>query len=70
MLIQRLEGVVRYFDQLYMMNVEDGGDLGRRLLIHQKEPTLMQAEMETTLILFCATFLKLLMKQILPGGYY
>ena len=70
MLIQRLEGVVRYFDQLYMMNVEDGGGLEKRLLIHQMEPTLMQVEMETTLILFCATFIKLLMKQILPGGYY
>ena len=70
MLIQHLEGVVHYFDRFYMMNVEDGADLERRLLIHQKEPTLMQEEMETTSILFCATFPRLLMKQILPGGYH
>ena len=63
MLRQHLEGAAHYFDRLYKTNADDGEGLVMMQLIPLNEPALMQGAMETTLILFCVTFLMLLMRQ-------
>ena len=69
MLRQHLEGAGCYFGRLYKTNVGDGEGLEMMQLTLPREPTLTQGEMETTLILFCVTFLVLLMRQTLLDNY-